>query len=366
VPASSLQEESSTASEKRARADRTRRRSIAACAAVLSVAIAAPEPVLAEGADLCMKKNGLVILRAHCKPGETPVGALGEPGPTGPTGPPGEPGAPGLGMVGPPGATGAMGLPGIAGPPGDPGLPGPPGPTGPPGSTGVTGADGATGPQGVTGSRGATGPQGATGPTGELGLRGATGATGPSGATGPTGARGELGLQGVTGATGATGPTGATGKEGARGPTGPTGPTGPATPPSNGSADARSRQSTEVLLGASSTCPALPPAADIGALTVLAPGSYLVTAIALLESADGAAHTVQCTTLGDDDAVVAISSPIVVDGSSQDGAVQLEWNTIERIDRGQVTVRCRVTDCGGSSAAAVRILQTKIAANRSG
>jgi len=120
-----------------------------------------------------------------------------------------------------------------------------------------------------------------------------------------------------------------------------------------------------VLLGASSTCPALPPATDTGALTSLAPGSYLVTAIALLESADGAAHTVQCTTLGDDDAVVAISSPIVVGGSSQDGAVQLEWNTIERIDRGTVTVRCRVTDCGGSSATAVRLLQTKIAANRS-
>ena len=96
----------------------------------------------------------------------------------------------------------------------------------------------------------------------------------------------------------------------------------------------------------SSRAPALPPAADTGALASLAPGSYLVTAIALLESADGAAHTVQCTTLGDDDAVVAISSPIVVDGSLQDGAVQLEWNTIERIDRGHVTVRCRVTDCG--------------------
>jgi hypothetical protein len=109
----------------------------------------------------------------------------------------------------------------------------------------------------------------------------------------------------------------------------------------------------------------LPPAASVSALSTLTPGSYLVTAIALLESIDGAAHTVQCSMLGDDDGVLATSAPIVVDGASQEDAMQLEWNTIEEIDQGRVSVRCRVTDCGGSSAAAVRVVQAKIAANRS-
>jgi hypothetical protein len=62
---------------------------------------------------------------------------------------------------------------------------------------------------------------------------------------------------------------------------------------------------------------------------------------------------------------VGNSAPIVVGGRSQEAAVELEWNTIEQIDQGQVTVRCRVTDCGVSSAEAVRVRQTKIAANRS-
>jgi len=36
------------------------------------------------------------------------------------------------------------------------------------------------------------------------------------------------------------------------------------------------------------------------------------------------------------------------------------------IDGGQIIVRCAIQDCGGSAAAAVSVLQTKIAANRSG
>jgi predicted secreted protein len=69
--------------------------------------------------------------------------------------------------------------------------------------------------------------------------------------------------------------------------------------------------------------------------------------------------------LGDNDGVLATSTPIVVGGALQEDAVQLEWNAIEEIDQGRVSVRCHATDCGGSSSAAVRVVQAKIAANRS-
>src|SRR5262245_2700081 len=65
---------------------------------------------------LCQKRNGLVVLRNHCKAGEQPIGAIGqpgpagEPGPTGPTGPTGPPG--------PPGRDGGVGATGVTGPPG--------------------------------------------------------------------------------------------------------------------------------------------------------------------------------------------------------------------------------------------------------
>ena len=90
----------------------------------LSMAVNAPGP----GAELCQKKNGLVILRASgmCKGSETPLGFLGQPGPTGPPGSPGP--------AGPPGAPGAAGPPGPVGPAGPEG---PQGPTGPTGSGGL-------------------------------------------------------------------------------------------------------------------------------------------------------------------------------------------------------------------------------------
>ena len=122
--------------------------------------------------------------------------------------------------------------------------------------------------------------------------------------------------------------------------------------------------STEVTLSARSYCPNRPPASDGGSLTGLAAGSYLVTAIATVESVDGQAHTVQCTIIGDD--VIAPSAAIVVGGESGNGPQQLNWNGIDEIDGGQVVVRCAVQDCGGAAPAAVRVLQTKIAANRSG
>ena len=121
--------------------------------------------------------------------------------------------------------------------------------------------------------------------------------------------------------------------------------------------------STEVTLSAQSTCPDLPPASDGGSLTSLAAGTYLVTAIAVVESVDGQAHTVQCTIIGDD--VIAPSAAIVVGGEAG-GPQQLNLNGIDEIDGGQVVVRCAVQDCGGAAPAAVRVLQTKIAANRSG
>jgi hypothetical protein len=117
-------------------------------------------------------------------------------------------------------------------------------------------------------------------------------------------------------------------------------------------------------LSARSTCPALPPASDSGSLTNLAAGTYLVTAIADVESLDGRPHAVQCTIVADD--VVALSPVVVVGGESGNGSLQLNWNGIDQIDGGQIIVRCAIQDCGGSAAAAVSVLQTKIAANRSG
>jgi hypothetical protein len=122
--------------------------------------------------------------------------------------------------------------------------------------------------------------------------------------------------------------------------------------------------SADVTLSARSSCPDVPPASDSGSLTNLAAGTYLVTAIAVVESLDGQAHTVQCTIIGDD--VVALSPAVVVGGEAANGPQQLEWNGIDQIDGGQVVVRCAVQDCGGSAPAAVRVSQTKIAANRSG
>jgi hypothetical protein len=121
---------------------------------------------------------------------------------------------------------------------------------------------------------------------------------------------------------------------------------------------------SEATLSALSTCPALPPAVDTAALTGLGSGSYLVTAIAFLDTLDGRAHTVQCTIVGDN--VLALSPPVVVGGETGGGPVQLEWNGIDEIDGGQVVVRCGVQECGGSTSAAVHVLQAKVAANRSG
>jgi hypothetical protein len=119
----------------------------------------------------------------------------------------------------------------------------------------------------------------------------------------------------------------------------------------------------EVSLSALSTCPDLPPAADAGSLTSVATGSYLVTAITLLESLDGQAHAVQCAILGDD--IIALSPVVVVGGETDNGPVQLNWNGIDQIDGGRVVVRCGIQDCGGSAPAAVRVLQARVAANRS-
>ena len=258
---------------------------IPACASLMAFVLLAPRTVAAQGAALCQKKNGLVILRGQCKGNEQSLGALGEPGPTGPTGPTGEPG-----------------------PPGPPGI-------------GVPGPIGSTGPTGPTGAAGETGPAGMPGRDGE------PGAPGPAGPTGPSGA---------SGATGPTGATGATGKEGTRGATGPTGPTGPRGGDNVTVDAARTRaKAAAVVLDASSICPAVPPAVSTSELSTLTPGSYLVTAIALLESIDGAAHTVQCSMLGDYDGVLATSTPVVVGGASQEDAVPLEWNAIEEIDQGQ-------------------------------
>jgi hypothetical protein len=310
---------------------------------VLALGLGAPATAWAQGANLCQKHNGLVILRSYpCKAGESSVGAIGEPGPPGPPGPPG--------------ATGATGLPGATGPTGPAGEPGigVPGPAGATGAMGPPGAPGQPGPAGPPGEPGAPGATGATGPTGATGSAGATGPTGPGGERGPTGR------------TGPTGPTGAPGKDGEGGATGPTGPTGPTGERGGSISDvtAAAAPSTDVTLSARSTCPDLPPASDSGSLTNLAAGTYLVTAIANVESLDGLPHAVQCTIVADD--VVALSPVVVVGGESGNGPLQVNWNGIDQIDGGQIIVRCAIQDCGGSAAAAVSVLQTKIAANRSG
>ena len=123
-----------------------------------------------DGAVLCQKHNGLVVLRnacRGCKQKETVIGTLesaGSNGATGPTGP-----------TGPAGPTGPTGEPGA------PGLPGTPGAPGAPGAAGALGPVGPTGPAGVAGAAGAPGPTGLAGPPGTTGATGATGATGPTG-----------------------------------------------------------------------------------------------------------------------------------------------------------------------------------------
>src|SRR5262249_61410545 len=80
---------------------------------VVALGLGAPATAWAQGANLCQKPNGLVILRSHpCKGGESSVGAVGEPGPPGPPGPTGPTGA--TGTPGPQGSAG-IGLPGPAG-----------------------------------------------------------------------------------------------------------------------------------------------------------------------------------------------------------------------------------------------------------
>src|SRR5215469_13666472 len=64
---------------------------LSTCVSLMAFTLLAPSAA-AQGAALCQKKNGLVILRSQCKGGEQALGAVGEPGPTGPTGPPGPPG----------------------------------------------------------------------------------------------------------------------------------------------------------------------------------------------------------------------------------------------------------------------------------
>src|SRR5262249_61336500 len=114
-------------------------------------------------------------------------------------------------------------------------------------------------------------------------------------------------------ATGARAPTGE------RGPTGPTGPPGPTAPKGvsslSSSVSTSAAPPSDATLSALSTCPALPPAVDTAALTGLGSGSYLVTAIAFVETLDGRAHTVQCAIVGDD--VLALSPPVVVRGASR-------------------------------------------------
>jgi hypothetical protein len=98
------------------------------------------------------------------------------------------------------------------------------GTTGATGATGFTGATGATGNTGTTGAgnTGATGAAGAIGATG-IGITGNTGAIGATGATGITGSTGNTGSTGITGSTGTTGATGITGVTGVTGLTGATG-----------------------------------------------------------------------------------------------------------------------------------------------
>src|SRR4029077_7618924 len=75
----------------------------------------------ADGAVLCQKPNGLVILRAATqggKPRETALGTVGEPGEVGPPGPTGPTGPVVPGPDGPPGVAGAARRDGFSRPPG--------------------------------------------------------------------------------------------------------------------------------------------------------------------------------------------------------------------------------------------------------
>lgn len=308
-----------------------RRHAGAAAGLALGWGVLIPPIALAQ-TTLCQKPNGLVILRKDCKPKETSVGEIGLPGPPGPTGPAGE-----RGSTGPTGATGPMGPPGPPGEPGQPWLPGTMGEPGGPGRPGPTGPAGATGPSGPTGASGG-GEAGPTGPTGPTGPRGATGPTGPIGPTGPHGA------------------------------TDPTGPTGPTGQPEEGGDTALLRSGSaeaDVVLSGLSVCPAAPPAGDAGELTGLPPARYLLTVIATLEATDGGVHRVRCLTVGDDEAVAGASPVIAVGGDPAGGPAQLIWNAIDTVGAGTVRVRCQVQDCGGKSRAAVRVLETRIAATRS-
>ena len=69
----------------------------------------------------------------------------------------------------------------------------------------------------------------------------------------------------------------------------------------------------------------------------------------------------RCATLGDD-GVVAGASPIVVVGDVESRSC---WQAIDTVAGGAVRVRCQVQDCGGTSRAAVRVLDVRIAATRS-
>jgi hypothetical protein len=98
----------------------------------------------------------------------------------------------------------------------------------------------------------------------------------------------------------------------------------------------------------------------VAELRDLAPGRYLLTVIATLDSGDGGAHHVRCATLGDDGVVIG-ASPTVVVGNGE----PLVWQAIDTVSGGAVGVRCQVQDCGGTSAVAVHVLDVRIAATRS-
>jgi hypothetical protein len=121
------------------------------------------------------------------------------------------------------------------------------------------------------------------------------------------------------------------------------------------------------VLSGLSRCPAPPPAGDAGELGGLPPARYLLTviAIATLDATDGGAHRVRCVTLGDDEAVAGASPVIAVGEDPVSGPAQLVWNAIDTVGGGSVRVRCQVQDCGGTSRAAVRVLDIRIAATRS-
>ena len=191
------------------------------------------------------------------------------------------------------------------------------------------------------------------------------GEPGPGGATGPTGPTGASGADGKAGTAGPTGPTGPRGATGPAGPTGPTGPTGRHEDDAAGALRRTENAEADVVLSGLSLCPIPPPAGDAGELIGLPPARYLLTVIATLDAADGGAHRVRCTTLGDDAAVAGASPVIVVGDDPAGGPAQLVWTAIDTVGGGTVRVRCQVQDCGGTSRAAVRVLDIRIAATRS-